>query len=390
MLLSLKLAKRLIASIFCIIFIYIPLEAEFLELFSKNVQQNQTIQQIYPKSKELYIKYTKYPLVVYEKQRFAVELEARILTDHNNFDFLSTSYKNSKNVDIITDKIMWKDMGNNRYTTKIIYKIKDKDFKLPTIRLSLEANSQGVDFENKEIKFIEIEPPKIKYMKIAINQRGFSNIIATNLRIKEIQTKQYNNKMLMVVCNIEATNGNLEEFNLLEFKNQGIKDFEENYPIQSMYYYAIIPSYINNIKFNYYNPITLKFVDVELPIMLEDNLVSTQTNLNPNDGNLIYYKKIGASVLLSIFILMYIKTKNKFFILIILIFTFIFIKLFLPNKKVYIQKDTKVYILPTKLSTIYKIVQKRSEVEVLMKKEEFIKIMFKNKNIGWIRQKDVK
>ena len=152
----------------------------------------------------------------------------------------------------------------------------------------------------------------------------------------------------------------------------------------------IIPSHISSIKFDYYNPLSSKFITVELPIMLEDELISTQTNLNPNEGSLLFYKQVSSLGLLVVFILIYLKTKDKIFILPIILFGFLFIKLVLPNQKIIINKDTKVYILPTKSSTVYKIVDKRSEVEVLQKKKGFIKILFTNKNIGWIRESDVK
>jgi uncharacterized pyridoxamine 5'-phosphate oxidase family protein len=63
---------------------------------------------------------------------------------------------------------------------------------------------------------------------------------------------------------------------------------------------------------------------------------------------------------------------------------------FIPNSRIILPKDTKIYILPTSSSTIYKIVQKKSEVEVLIKKDKFIKVLFKNKNIGWVKKDDIK
>ena len=189
---------------------------------------------------------------------------------------------------------------------------------------------------------------------------------------------------------MKPTNSNLEEFYLSQFDEQGIKNFEENNMLQSMFYYVLIPSHINNIQFNYYNPINTTFINVELPIILEDDLVSTQTNLNPNDGNLIIYKIVATGVLLILLLLLYLKTFNRFLIVFILGFIYIFILLLLPNEEITLKANTKIYILPTNLSTVYKITSQETTVEVLHEKNNFKKVLLKNKNIGWIKERDVK
>ena len=117
-------------------------------------------------------------------------------------------------------------------------------------------------------------------------------------------------KVLLEQCNIQAKNSNLEEFYLSKFDDQGMTSFKDNYPTQSMFYYLIVPSHIDSINFSYYNPKTLQFVNVELPVILEENLVSTQTDLNPNSGNMLRYKQIIVLVLLLSCIIIYIMTRN--------------------------------------------------------------------------------
>jgi len=249
--------------------------------------------------------------------------------------------------------------------------------------LSLIKNQQA-------IYTVMLNPPKIKYNKIALKQEKFSNIIANELEIKSVKTKQYTNKMLMIVLNIKAKDSNLEEFYLKQFKDQGVNSLVEEGDIQRMYYYVIVPNYIDNIKFDYYNPIAASFVRVELPIILEDDLVSTQTDLNPQENNMLYYKQITTIILLILLFLIYLKTRSKIILMFSVIFMIILVKLVLPNKIIAIQPDTKVYILPTSSSTVYKILSKKQMVEVLLEKDNFIKVLFKNKHIGWIKENDIK
>ncbi len=373
--------KNFFASIIYLVIFFTPLNADIFSIFPA-AQQSE--------SKELYLKYSEIPNIIYMNQRFSVKLEAIILTDANNYDLISTNFLNGNNIELITSDVIWKDEGNHKFTATIVYKVTSKNFRLPDIKLNIYEVDEYVLEDDILINSIKLKAPKIKFSDIINNQNNFSNIIATDMIIKDIQTKQFNNKMLMVVCNIETQNGNLEEFNIKQFQDQGINSFSENYPSQSMFYYLIIPSHINIIKFNYYNPILLEFTEVILPISLEENLVSTQTDLNPNNHGLLLYKQIASIVLLMISIILYIVTRHYLSIIFIVVFLIISSILLIPNKKIFIVKNTNVYILPTPLSTIYKVSNTDNEVEVLMEKDNFIKVLFKNKNIGWIRKSDVK
>ena len=59
----------------------------------------------------------------------------------------------------------------------------------------------------------------------------------------------------------------------------------------------------------------------------------------------------------------------------------------LPNEKGKISKDTLIYILPTKNSTVFFKADKELEVEALEKKGQFIKVLgVENGFIGWVKE----
>jgi hypothetical protein len=331
--------------------------------------------------KSLYLKYIDPPTSVYTQQRFTLQLEARILIN-GNYNIVTT-FQNEKNIQILNKNISWTPNENNsKYTSYITYKIKNSDFALPTIKLSILKDEQ-------EVQWATIVPPPISYNKIAINDEKFSNIIADDLIVKDVKIKQYDNKRLMLVANIQTTNGNLEELKIGKFKEQNIVSFKDNYPTQEIYYSIVIPNYMQTVDFQYYNLKTSSFITVRLPVILEDDLVSTQTDLNPQDNNILFYKQTSSLVLLLVFILLYVQTKYKIFIVIGLFFLIIFITLILPNQKTNLKSNTKVYLLPTKLSTVYKITNENLAVEIMMKKGNFVKVLFKNKHIGWVKKSDI-
>ena len=330
------------------------------------------------KSKDIYIDYLSYPKRVFTGQKFEVVLKATILINQNKYDNIITTFEGEDNIDLPEVTPVWNKSKNNVFVANIIYKSKDKQFTLPNITIALLK-------ENTIVDFISIKPPKIKFEKIAVNQKLFSNVIASNLEINTIKTKQYTNNMLLSTINIEATNSNLEDIRLNKFEEQGIKSLTDNQPHQNIYYYVMIPSHTKEIRFTYYNTIIKDFIMITLPITLEEDLVSTQTDLNPYNSSILIYKQYSVVILLIIVIGLFIFTKkNRYlFMMVILISTITY--LFIPNKKIVLPTDTKIYILPTKHSTIYKITKNKELVEIINKKDQYIKVLFKNNSIGWIK-----
>jgi hypothetical protein len=339
-----------------------------------------TTQHIKPKL--LYVKYKTYPKIVYTKQTFEVVIQANVLLPKYQLFVFSTDIKKSKNVDILTQDIIWYKKTDTLYETTLKYKAKNKKFSLPDINIKIE--------DIKDIIFDEtiLKKPKIIYRKIAINQQRYSNIIASSLDISSIKTKQYTNNKLLCVITIKAKNSNLEEFHLSTFKTQGIKNISLYDGIQTLYYYVIVPTHIKNIKFDYYNFKLNEFILVNIPISLEEELVSTQTNLNPYENDMTFYKNIALSIIVFIFIMIYYFTKRGKYFVVAVFFILFIINSIMPNKTMILKPSTKIYILPTTNSTVYKIIEESEKVEILNKKKNFIKILFKNKNIGWINEQN--
>jgi len=331
-------------------------------------------------SKELYLSYDNYPKRVFTGQKFTVKLKSIIL--NKEYDDIVTTFTNEENIEVLTKDIQWTEDKDGKYFTNVTYKVFDTQFILPTITLALIKDDNIIDH-------IVVESPFIKYEKIAVNQKLFSNIIAENLEINTAKTKQYTNNILHTTIHIEAKQSNLENMFLNEYEDQGINSLTQKDNIQTLYYYLMIPSHTKQINFTYYNTKIKDFIMIHIPIIMDEELVSTQTELNPYNSSMLVYKQSLSGALLLIFIIIYIFTKQDRYLILITIFIVILAYLFIPNQKILIKKDTKVYILPTKNSTIYKVLDTKHLVEIINKKSDFVKVLFKNENIGWIKEYDI-
>lgn len=334
------------------------------------------------KSKELYLSYKSYPKRVFTGQKFDIKLEAIILKNKLDYDSIVTTFTSENNIGILTQDIKWLQSKDGKYLTTITYKAYDTQFNLPTITIALVKDDNIIDF-------ISIKSPAIKYEKIAINQKTFSNIIASDLEIHTVKTKQYTNNILHTTLYMEALNSNLEDIKIDNFSQQGIKSLTQNKQKQKIHYYLMIPSHTKQISFTYYNTKLKDFVMMNIPIIMDEELVSTQTELNPYNSSILIYKQTISVVLLLFFILLYIFTKKDRWLIFVTIFILILTYLFIPNKKILLKKDIKVYILPTKSSTIYEVLNSKKLVEIINKKDGFIKVLFQNENIGWVKKNDI-
>src|SRR5574344_1882510 len=306
-------------------------------------------------AKNLYLSYTKTPTNIYKNQKFEIKIEAMITT--SNFTNISTKFVNSSNIEVL-----------------------NTNFSLPLFEISLLNSNELIDQST-------LEPLQLKISNIGKADDRYSNIVAENIILKAYKTKQYNNDNALTIIDLDAVNSNLSDFSLKNIEEQGVSSIKEWENIENLVYYFVTPIFQKNLIFTYFNTTTNSFKEVKVPLILQNELVSTQTDLNPNDSTFEKYKKIAAIIVFVIFLLIYIWKRWK----IVLFFTFISLIVAiiynLPNQKSVIKTDSYIYILPTKNSTVFFKTQKDERVEALEKRENFVKVLGVDSDfIGWVKE----
>lgn len=329
-------------------------------------------------AKNLYLSYQKIPDNIYKNQRFEVTVKALITT--TDFTNLTTTFSNSSNIELLNENSSWKKVSEDTYENSYFFKVKSGNFKLPTIEVKLWN-------ENLLIDTSELSPTLIRYSDIGKSDERYSNIIADNIILKAYKTKQYNNTSALTIIDIDAINSNLENFKLKNVEEQGVSNLKEWEDIQNLVYYFVTPIYQKNLVFTYFNTTTNNFEDIKVPLILQNELVSTQTDLNPNDSTFEKYKKIASIIVFIILLVIFIWKRYKIVLFLTLIAFITAVIYNLPNEKGIIKPESFVYILPTKNSTIFFKVDKEEKVEVLQIKNGFIKVLgVENGFIGWIKE----
>lgn len=341
--------------------------------------------EVYYDSKNLYLSYIDYPKNIYKNQRFEIEVKA--LITRSNVDTIQTNFINGLNMEPLNLDSTWEPLEGERntYINKFYFKSYENNFKLPDIQVSLYSSNNLVEQR-------VLSAPEINFLEVAKGDKNFSNIIASKLTIVDSKSKQYTNKEALTVIDIQALNSNLEDFRISGYEEQGITLIEDEYPNQHMIYYVVIPIHTKSVIFNYFNTQTNRLEKINLPIKFDEELVSTQTDLNPNNSNFEFIKKIIVASIALLFLILFIWKRNYLYLVLFLLTLIVFILFVMPNKTVRLKANSVIYILPTKNSTIFQKVATQTIVEDMKRKNGFVKIMFKineNKYIGWVKEKDV-
>lgn len=350
----------------------------FLQLSLFGVEWEEIVTKTEP-AKVLHAKYTSYPTMVHTGEKFNVKIEANILLPDDKEFSLFTDIPDTDNLEKKTNEITWYKKDTATYEATITFQAKDSPFSFPIIGLSiLDTNNSMID---KTLLVLD----NIPFKKLIYNKDLYAHIEASTLTIDNLKVKQYNNDEILCSMEIHGRNSNLADFKIPHFSNQGNKGLVTKNGEEILYYYVIVPLDTPNLKFEYYNSTSKIVTMMEIPILLEEDLVSTQTDLNPNAGNLGFYKKVFFAFMGTIFLMIYYYKRYKFALLFSAISTIILINMMLPNGHMTLKKDQRVYILPTLNSTVFKIIKEEEDVEILLDKNGFKKVLFKNDHIGWIK-----
>jgi len=336
-------------------------------------------------TKNLYLSYKNYPEHIYKNQRFEIDVKA--LITRKNYNRIETHFIDGVNMLPLNAKNPWRLSSGekNVFENKYYFKAYDSNFLLPTIEVKLFYNNVLVESRR-------LRPPKITFSEVAKGDNRFSNIIAQELTILNTKAKQYTNKQALAIIDLQGKFSNFEDFYIKGFEEQGITLIEDNYPEQHMIYYVVIPIHQKSILFDYYNTNLKKLEKINIPIKFEEELVSTQTDLNPNNSSFEFYKKLAIGMISLIFLVLFIWKRSYLYLSIFLIVLIVFIIFAMPNKIVKLKENTVIYILPTKNSTIFQKMPNGANVEEMKRKNGFVKIMFKrgdDKFIGWVKENDV-
>ncbi|NPA04005.1 MAG: hypothetical protein GXO61_04005 [Epsilonproteobacteria bacterium] len=226
----------------------------------------------------------------------------------------------------------------------------------------------------------------VKALKIPTDYCG---VIGKRLTILKHQEVQYNKKLNLIILQLKSQLANLEDFSLPYAQKEELKEFNESFPIATTFYYAIIPSSMDKVRFSYFDTDAREFKKLFFDVKVLDETVSTQSDINPTEDK---HKniKIGLSLVWGLIALFFAFWRNSIFSGIIgVLFLSYAIYISIPLQKVCVKKGSKIYILPTRNSTIFKINPAKGEYLKLNEVNGYVKIKLSKQKVGWVKDEDL-
>jgi hypothetical protein len=351
--------RKIVSFIFCFLFAlnaYAQISDIDLERPQNERENTQTHQD---DSKYIFLSYENAPAEVYVGEIFPVTLKAIITRD--DYEKIATFMLEDNNFNVLNIKNKWNKEANNNYFTNTLYLQALKPTpKLPTFLIEL-VNGETT------IEDAELEGESIDIRKVSGDAK-FSGVVAQSLAVKNEITNKFDDKSLIVSLEIEATYSNLRDFKLRNQNNGSIDAFKDDISLQYIEYDIIVPNYIQELEFTYFDTLNHDFRLVKVPLHIKSDDVSTHTDLNPKENKFKLYKDILFGTLCALMILIFIFKRYKS-----ALFAAILMGIYLfyannPFNKITLSADSVIRVLPTEKSSVFHITEGSLEVERLMSK----------------------
>ena len=224
-------------------------------------------------------------------------------------------------------------------------------------------------------------------------QRNYAHLAAQELEVRHFKSDFFDDKNLVMIVELWAKGANLKNFKLNNEKiiQQRVDGLRGDFNESSAFYSAVFPPNVSQISFSYFNTTTQKLESVSLKVEVSDEKISTQTDLNPQDNSLDFYKRLFLWVIAFICGVLFVVKRHYAF----LIAAFIaFLMSFLvgesnDTQKGILKANSKATLLPTAQSTHFYTSERDEEVEILGERKNFIKVLLNDGKIGWVSREAV-
>jgi hypothetical protein len=332
------------------------------------------------KVKNILLSYVDKPEKIYLLQHFPVKIKAII--PRTNVTAIQTEFIKGRSFRVLNPESAWVKTGDNSYENTFYFKLLDKSAKLPNIKVINQTSDGSVRSE-----ILKAFPAKLILLR---EDELFSRVVADNLSVENHQERPYDESANLVVMEVNATGGNLEDFHIPFAIREGIDQIKTEGRAQKIYFFAIVPNVKKRFKFKYFNPQKNRYEIVSFDIRPIDTTISTHTELNPQKNKYVLYKVIFLVVMVLLFVALFFIYRKYYLLGIAVVFIVLLTYVQIPITKVTLPAGSPLRILPMPSSTVFFRTEQPMEVDILLKKSNYTKVLLPNQKIGWVKNEDIR
>lgn len=316
-------------------------------------------------------KYSYVPKKAYENQIFPVtvlEIGSTAEVPHFSFDTEEADQPLFKKPLIVKN-------GSDGFYT-FYFKAHSGDFLLP--KLMITQTNETAYLDAAQIPVTALKPRK-----------DFCGVLAAEMKVRTSQASTYDEENNLITLSIEAFEANLENMHLKKVVEDGIENIERKNAKARAEFYAVVPESQKELKFTYFNTIKEQYVFLQIPIVIRDYSVSTQSDLNPKEDSFNTVKKMTFIGLSLFFFLLFLWKRDFFYLVLAVVFVITLLTFYAPQEKICVKQGASLYILPTYTSRISTDIGEEFNTSLLGKRTKFNKIEYQNGIIGWVKDEDL-
>ncbi len=317
-------------------------------------------------------KYSYMPKKVYENQLFAVTIIAAGEAGKSKPQF---TFDPSSNTQPLFKKPLIVQNGPDSFYT-FYFKASNVDLRIPRLFISSESGEDSLESNTIFIKTLK-------------QREDFSQVLAADMKIKNSQVSNYDEKSHIVTLSLEAFEANLEDMKLNNVQEAGIESLKRDNAKVEAEYYVVLPVEEKLLKFTYFNTIKKEYVFLEVPVVVADASVTTQSDLNPKEDSFEKLKKYTFMSLVGFFLIMFLLRRDFFYLVFGVISLITLLTFYIPHKKICVKQGASLYILPTQTSTVSTKIDQKLDTMLLGERKGFKKVEYKEGIIGWVKNEDL-
>lgn len=217
----------------------------------------------------------------------------------------------------------------------------------------------------------------------------YANVLADKFTIVNYKTTPYNQDSNVVIFTVKASRCNIGNFSLPNAIKQGFESKFPNVGESQMTYYAIIPNSEQSLTFSIFNLQKQRYEALSIPIVVDDDTVSTQSDLSPTDERHTELKVGAAGIAGIALIALFYWRRDKWYLYASVLPMFYVVYALLPNQNVCVKKDAPVYLLPMHHGTIFEMTSKEEHLETEKEVGDFVKVQLDENKVGWVNKRDL-
>lgn len=298
----------------------------------------------------------------------------------------SIGFVEGEGVAIQNNEQSFENTDDGRLEKIVYFKILEKNFSLPRLEVIVEgAESSDVSISKETFgTAINLFP----------NHPNFSGVVANSLKIRNKSVRQYDEKNNIILLELDAQMGNLEDFKLSGIKKQGFESFNSIITRSNGFFYAIISNQISAIEFEYFDLSAQTYKQERIKNIANSANIAINQEIAPINKVLVFKNITILIVSFALFVAFFIRKipfKIRIAMLVVGILLLLFVAISVNDKeRAIITKDSYARILPTTNSTIIAKIPANTAVQIVSKHNDYVKILTPDNKTGWVERESIK